>query len=160
MNFKNKGYTLIELVIIIAVLAVLSFVFGAFITESMDAWVFVKARENAMGTARYAMQRMVTEFRRIQKPNMIITSDDSEVSFVDIEAGTVTFSQEATNLRRNADILVTGLDAGDGLLFTYLDADGNPTSVNQNIRSIRALLRVNKFGQTFILESAARLRNL
>ena len=159
---NSKGYTFIELVIVISLLALLSFIFGAFITESMDAWVFIKARENALGTSRYAIERMVTEFRRIQKPNMIITSTTSEVTFVDIGAGTVTFSQEATNLWRNTDILATGLvsGSGNGLRFTYLDANGNSTSVKQNIRSIRVWLKLNKFGQIMILESAARLRNL
>lgn len=157
---NSRGYTFVELVIVISLLALLSFIFGAFITESMDAWVFIKARENALGTSRYAMERMVTEFRRIQKPNMIITSTTSEVTFVDIGAGTVTFSQEATNLWRNSDILATGLVSGDGLRFTYLDANGNSTLVKQNIRSIRVWLKVNKFGQIMILESAARLRNL
>ncbi|MFA4906150.1 MAG: hypothetical protein WC645_06570 [Candidatus Margulisiibacteriota bacterium] len=164
MNCKgdSRGYTIIELVIIITLLGLLSFVFGAFITESMDAWVFVKARENALGTSRYAIERMVTELRRIQKPNMIITSATSEVSFVDIEGGTVTFSQEATNLLRNSDILATGLvnGSGNGLRFTYLDVNGNPTPINQNIRSIRVWLKLNKFGQTMILESAAKVRNL
>lgn len=157
---KKKGFTLIEIIMVVVILAVVSFIFGAFITTAIDSWVFVKTREDALSSARKSIIRMTREMRRIKKPVHIITATTTECQFVDIGEGIVDFKQNGTNLLRNDVVLATGVVDPGGLVFTYLDEDGNPTSVKQDIRSIRIKLNIQREEQDIKLESAVRIRNL
>jgi len=156
----RKGFTLIETIIVLAVLAILTFGVASFIFTSMDAWVLISGRESAITKARVAMNRMVAELRRIRKPENILVYTTSEVQFLDLDVNLIDFKQDGTNLMRNTDILAAGLVSPGGLRFTYLDITGEATGAKQDIRSIRVWLLLSSGNQTMTLESSARIRNI
>ena len=161
---KGNGYTLIELILVIVVLGIISFTFAAFITKGIDAWVFVKTRDSAVGSARYAMNRVITEMRRIAGPESMIIMSQTERSFEAFDKDgniiIVDFRQSGDVLYRNNDELVDGLLNPGGIVFTYLDNEGVVTAVSSEVRSIRSKLSIEKHSQLVTLESAARIRNL
>ncbi|MEO0094170.1 MAG: prepilin-type N-terminal cleavage/methylation domain-containing protein [candidate division WOR-3 bacterium] len=155
-----KGYTLIEAIIVITLIAIIAFGFGSFIVTAMQNWILVSSRDSLVNNARHAMNRLTAELRRIRKPQNILTYTTSEVEFIDIDANTINFKQSGVNLLRNTDVLVTNLATPEGLRFTYLDATGEVTNVKQNIRSIRVWVYLISKDQFTTLESSARIRNL
>ncbi|KAF0134136.1 MAG: MSHA bioproteinis protein MshO [Candidatus Saganbacteria bacterium] len=161
MKAKNNklGFTLIEMVIVMTVIAVLSAGISGFIMSAMDTWVFVKARESALASGRGAIERVVREIRRIKQPNTITTAEASECGFLDIDSAIVDFKQEGTNLMRNNDILATGLYSPNGLVFYYYDSNMAITTIKQDMRYIKVHISLFKGTQGVTLEDGARIRN-
>jgi len=158
--YLRRGYTLVEAIMVIMILAIIGFGFGNFIVTSMQSAVFISGRETVTNTARSAMNRMVAELMRINRPQNIIIAATSECQFSDLDSSMIDFKQSGTSLLRNSDILATGLGSPEGLRFTYLDANGAETSVKLNMRSVRVWLYLASGGRVATLESSARIRNL
>jgi len=157
---SKKGFTLIETIVTTTLLAIIAFGIGSFIVTSLQAWVFMSGRESAVGRTRSSINRITAELRRINRPQNILISTDSECQFIDLDINTIDFKQSGTNLLRNNDILATGLASPEGLRFTYLDATGEATSTDLDVRSIRVWLSLTSGTQATTLESSARIRNL
>jgi hypothetical protein len=158
---NKKGLNLVEAIITIVLLAVIFSSISTFIITALRAWVIVSGRDSAVGLARSAMNRVTAEIRRVNTLTSISTPlATSKLQFQDIGGTTIIFSQEGTNLRRNSDILLTGLATPTGLSFTYLGPTGEVVSAKQNIRSIRVWLSLSAGTQRTTLESSARVRNL
>jgi len=161
MRLNKPGFTLVESIIATVLLAILLVGLSTFLITTFRAWVIISGRDSAVTRARGAMNRVTAEIQRIKQPNNISTPlSSSTLTFQDISNVTVTFSQESTNLRRNSDILATGLATPEGLRFTYLGSAGDVVTVKQAIRSIRVWLSLSSGSQQTTLESSARIRNL
>ena len=156
----RSGYTVIELILVIVIIAVMSLVLSSFIISAMNSWVFVRSRQSALSQGRSTAERIVREIRRIQKPSGILTANGSELEFVDVDSNSINFRQDGQNLMRNADQFTSGILTPEGLAFGYYDAALNPTAVNQNIRFIRVRLTLVRGNETVIIEDGARIRNL
>ncbi|MDD4179902.1 MAG: type II secretion system protein, partial [Candidatus Margulisbacteria bacterium] len=72
---NSKGFTMIETIIVISLLAVISFGIAGFIMTAMQAWLLISQRDSAVNNSRVAMSRMMYDLRRIKKPQNIITSE-------------------------------------------------------------------------------------
>lgn len=157
---SGKGLSLIETIVVVTLMAIITFGIGIYITTSMQAWILISGREAAVSTARAAMNRMVAELRCIRD---VQSFEASKCDFTDIDMNSIVFVQSGSDLLRNflgnPNILATGLSLTDGLHFTYLDATGEVTAVKENIRSIRVKLYLSSGAQYTTLESSARIRN-
>ena len=145
---------------VFTLIAILSFGMGNFIITMMRSWVLISSRDSAANRGRVAMNRMLSELRRLKKPNNIITYTTSEVRFLDISSQDIDFKQTGSNLYRNSDILATNLITPEGLRFTYLGSTGEVVSAKQNICSIRVWLYLSGGTERITFESSARVRNL
>jgi len=164
-DYKLKsGFTLIELVIVIAILAVVSYIIASFIVSATDAWVFVKSRETALSQGRFAVERIVRELRRIDVPLSITVHSSTECQFFDIDDNIINIKQSATDLlyseNYNANILTTGLADPGGLNFKYYDSSLAETSTMGDVQYIRVQLSLVSGTQSITLWDGARLRNL
>ena len=155
----NKGFTLIELIVVIAIVALLSFFLGAFIINTMDTYVFVKVREKGLSDMRLALNRMTRELKHIDEPQLILSMEATECEFVKVGTGVVDLRQIGTDLYLDSDILLSGLVSPEGLSFFYYDASGNPTSTAGDVRSIKVRLHVLRSGEEITLESRSKIRN-
>jgi Tfp pilus assembly protein FimT len=159
-NNQRPGFTLIEAVMIMTLLAIITFGMANFIVTMMRGWVLISGRDSALGRGRSALNRMTTEIRRLKKPNNILIYTSSDFKFLDTTSATVEFQQSGANLLRNGDTLVTTLVTPEGLRFTYLGSTGEVVTAKQNIRSIRVWLSLFGGREMVTLESSARVRNL
>ena len=164
MKSKNKGFSLVELIIAMTIMAIVSYGIASFLVSGMDAWVFIKSRETGLSSARSALERITREVRRIKKPNNIVMAATTECAFVDINSSLVDFYQNGGNLMRSSEgvsyVLVSDLATPEGIKFTYYDSGMNATDVRQNMRFIKARLCVIKGTESVTLEDGARIRNL
>lgn len=156
----RQGFSLIEAVIVLFLVAVLTFGLGSFIFETIQAWLSVSGRNSATNKASMAMNRITREIRRVKKPQNIQVFTSSEFQFVDIDSQTVDFKQTGSDLLRNGDVLASGLLSPIGLEFTYLDRNGSVAGAKQDIRSVRIWLSLVSGNQLTTLESSSRIRNL
>jgi type II secretory pathway pseudopilin PulG len=157
---NRKGFTLVETIMVFTLITILSFGMGNFIITLMRSWALISSRDSATSRGRVAMNRMLSELRRLKKPNNIITYTTAEVRFLDVDSSDIDFKQTGTDLYRNTAILATNLITGEGLRFTYLGATGEVVAAKQDIRSIRVRLYLASGTERITLESAARVRNL
>jgi prepilin-type N-terminal cleavage/methylation domain-containing protein len=154
----KKGFTLVEIVIVIVMMAIVSFFIAVYMREGINAWQYMCGQKNITLSTRAAMNRIVKELKRAKQNTNITTHTTTEITFLDVYNDTITFSQEGTVLYRNSDILLEGLLDPGGLVFTYLDKDGNVTAITNEMRVVRCRLTVVEEENRFILESAARIR--
>jgi len=83
---KTKGFTLIELVIVIVLLGVLSVGISGFLKLGSEMFVDVKSRSEILATARFAMERLNRELRSAL-PNSVLSNpitgfDTSEIQCI------------------------------------------------------------------------------
>lgn len=154
----KKGFTLIETIIVIMIVAVISMVIAFYLREGFHAWRFLSGQKSISLSTRAALNRVVREVKRAKKNTSISTYTSKEVSFIDVYNNSVTFWQSGSSLMRNSDTLLDDLRNPCGLQFTYLDKDGNVTLVKKDIRVIRCRLTAVKDESKFVIESAARIR--
>lgn len=157
----KKGFTLIEAIMMLALLSVISFSLGNFIVSSINLWVFLSARQDTTKSAQLAMNRMVSELKDISSGGLTY-SVSREITFTDIDGNTIDFRQTGTNLIRKLNgtdnTLATNLGSPEGLNIQYLDSNRTATAVDANVRSIRVTLTIMAGNQRATLESGARIR--
>lgn len=91
LNKKNSlGFTILELIIVIIILGVMSVGIASFITLSTQTYLNVTERDNALGNARFVIERLSRELRDAV-PNSIRIDDNGLtqcIEFVPIVAST------------------------------------------------------------------------
>jgi hypothetical protein len=160
-----KGYTLIEAAVVFLLIAILAFGLGSFIVSSTRLWLFLDGRQSAVKIAQVSMNRLVTEIKKIKTKNDLLTMGTYEVQFNTFDLATSEdFKQVGSSLVRvsggNTNTLAQVLTSpeGKGLVFTYLNSLDAVTAVANQVRTIRIWLNLTSNGQSYTLESSARIR--
>lgn len=118
-----KGYTLIELVVVMVIIGIIAGVGMPAILETVDAWSFASRFQDAgVGSCMAAAGRMSREMRRLQNDSAVTTATSSQFSFTDTDSAAITYNLSGNTLMRNSDGLADGVSA---LTFTYYDDAGN-----------------------------------
>ncbi len=139
-----KGFTFIELVIVIVVVGIIASVFATLIIQGIDTYGFITIREDVLSEAELAMERMVKEIRQIrsyrdllvaQATEVIYLADGTEFQFVDVHDDIIGFKRsesDETKLLRQKFVEPVGELEHDDLLaddisslaFEYWGWDG------------------------------------
>ncbi len=150
---RADGFTLAELLVALMVGGlVLTATFG-FLHQAQQGYLLSVARLEAQQSIRVALERMAREiqtagfdptgagFVAIANPaptSFTIQKDLNGNGVIDANGEAVTYLLRGTTLRRNAgggaQPVIEGVQA---LALTYLDADGAPTGVPEQIRVVR-----------------------
>ena len=104
------------------------------------------------------MLDVTCRLRRVRQSTNITTHTTKEITFIDVDSNTVTFSQSGSNLLRGSDILLENLQDPCGLTFTYHNASGAETAIPAQMSFVRCRLIALKGDNRYMLESAARIR--
>jgi prepilin-type N-terminal cleavage/methylation domain-containing protein len=155
----KRGFTLIEAIMVVVLIGIIASLFAFYISEAVDSWGFLTGQKKLAATSRAALYKIVREIKRVDRVGSIVTFASREVSFIDVDGQSVTYSQEGTSLLRNSDILLGNLEDPGGLTFFYLDENGNETSTREAIRAVRVHLSLEGNENRFVIESAARIRS-
>lgn len=139
----NKGFTLIELVVVMVVIGVIVAIGAPLLIETADALSYAsRYQNNAVLSSIVAQNRMSREMRRVKNDASVTTAASSQFSFTDINDNAITFNLSGNTLMRNSDGLLDGVTA---LAFTYYNDSGvaiPAPQVNPNNTNIR-LVKVN-----------------
>lgn len=127
-NRKQKGFTLIEVVVTLILVGITAVLAGMWIVSVANGYIF--ARQNAANVQRgqLAMTRLVKEFAAIQSVDAGATNDTQitytrkKADILDITV-TATVSKTGSTLQLNGDILADGVSA-----FTLAYCDDNVSS--------------------------------
>jgi len=163
---NSKGFTLIELVIVILIIGIITGIVGSTLLGAIDAWTFKFNRTDLLLDGRLAMNRMVREIREVKNKAKVTTADPSEFSFENVGNVDITYSLSGTDLDRTEDETTNTLaeDVSD-MTFTYLDSNGDtietPTVAPgaTDIRRVRINLTLTKNGENVYLQSESVPRN-
>lgn len=120
----KKGWTLIELVMLITIAGILAGI-GALLTiELIDSFEFSLYRKDLSAAAEVVLKRMTREMPRLQNNSSVITAGAGTYRFVDIDGRIIQFALNGGNLERydgtNTDVLAAAVSS---LVFTYLDGN-------------------------------------
>ncbi|MBF0611547.1 MAG: prepilin-type N-terminal cleavage/methylation domain-containing protein [Magnetococcales bacterium] len=103
------GFTLIELVITIMLLAVIGGLGGSVVQVVYDSFSTANIRQELDSRGRYAMERMARELRGASRASISSGSGNS-ITFTDQSGTSVTFSKSDTNnLMRGSSVLTANV---------------------------------------------------
>jgi prepilin-type N-terminal cleavage/methylation domain-containing protein len=165
-NMKNqKGFSLIEMMVVVAILGIIVLALVTFFTGGVKSWVSGQSQLKAQREARQAIDRMVREIR--EGKNIInvlpdISDADTIVVFIpDLgskPAYKATYDLSGTTVQRNTNPLIDNVQS---LVFTYFDSSGNlVASGNASKVHIDFQVDVDKDGNPDItLNTDVNLRN-
>ncbi len=158
----SLGFTMIEMILVMVILAALSIGIMMFMNPMMDLMVQKNFSQGPAREGRMALTRMIREINQINNDASITAATGSTLTFTDVNSNTIAYALNSTNLTRNGTVF-----AGDisGLSFVYYDENNNvlvtPTlSPATNIRRIEVALTISAAGQTTTVRSQSRPRNI
>ena len=166
INMNKRGFTLVELVIVITIVGIISVVIGSMLLGTVKAWTFKFNRNDSLWDGRIALDRMTREIRAIKNTTSVTTASAAQFRFIDAGNKDITYSMSSTNLNRTengtANLLAENVSS---LAFTYYDTNGNTIATPTvspsatNIRRIRISLTLTKNGENVYLRSDASTKN-
>jgi len=160
----QKGFTLIESIMVIAILGIVAALGVTLILSASDALSFLTIRSDMTQSADVAMSRMLNDIRRLKDNLSVNTANSSQFRFLDVDSADINYYINGNNLMRNANILASNVSA---LTFTYYDQNGAQIPVPTvgigtatDIYRIKILLTFQSGPYTFNYQSEVRPRNI
>jgi prepilin-type N-terminal cleavage/methylation domain-containing protein len=119
--FKNqKGFSLLELVLVIAILAVVSGILARFLINGMDIYSFVDDRKSLVRESRRAVYFMNRDFRQVISQG-VTTATATEILYTNYDNDQISYQYANNEIARNGNTLSEDVSA---FQFRYLRADG------------------------------------
>lgn len=134
-----KAFTLLELLLVVAMLAILGMILGPILGNAVQGSTVIWSRKQTLAEARNGMDRMTREIRLIPNSGVLANIGATNLQFQYPEGTDITYSLNGTNLLRNSDVLIGSVTS---LAFSYYDESGNTTATAANVRSIGIQLTV------------------
>lgn len=136
---KQKGFTIVETVLSIALIGILIVLSSVLLRQGLDSYAHISNRGGNLQSARYAMERMVRELKRAgdKDSNKIQNISSTRITFTDADGNTTNFELIGTLLKRGSDRLLENVTA---LAFTGFRDNNDQTSSAQQLRRVRIQL--------------------
>jgi type IV pilus assembly protein PilW len=178
VRHARAGYSLVDLLVALAVGGGLMASTLTLLHLVLRAWVWGAARVDAQQSARYAVERMASELREAgYDPTVagiapVVLAEPARVVFQrDFNGnGVVDPTRERVTYLLRPGETILRRDAGGGaqpvveqvraFRLTYLDRAGAETTDAAAVTAVRIRLEVGETGSAVIVETQATLRNL
>ena len=144
---KQKGFTLIELMVVVALLAVLGYGIVTFFTNTFKVWWQASQQIEAQQKARVAMDEMTRFIRQARPVTEIVVGQqageeaNTMITFTHIDGRRMSYFQSDDSLRRwvvnsaTTDVITEGLDS----IYFVLDSTNSPTQVDISSFTVETL---------------------
>lgn len=126
MNIKERGFTLVEMLVVIVVLGIMVSIGSVLMMEGFNSYFKAKDYSTSDWQARVAMARMTRELRSATSGGLTI-SPANEITFIDTNNNSIRYYRSGNILMRNTQPLADGIS---GLSFSYLQNNGRTNAAN------------------------------
>ena len=146
---NQNGFSLIEMMIVVAILGIIILGLVTFFTGGTRSWVTGQHQLEAQRNARLSMDRMVKEIREGKN---IISSSDGDTIVVSIpdfdtadpdDYNVVTYSLFGTTIQRGTNPLIENVLTGEAIFRYYNSSDAEVTSPDATVSKIHINLKVD-----------------
>ena len=134
---KQKGFTLIELMIVVALLAVLGYGIMKFFSNTFRTWWQTSQQIDAQQKARTAMDEMTRFIRQTRPVTGIVVGeqvgedDNTMITFTHIDGRQISYYQSGDSLKRVVGGVTTDVIPEDLVsVYFVLDSTTSPTQVD------------------------------
>ncbi len=158
MRKNSKGFTLIELILVIVLLGIVSIALTSAFVPTAQISVTVDTRKEALQNTRLAMERMLREIREARSITAGFTA--TSLTFTNPANGTITYSWSGTALdplQRSAVDLACCVQS---LALTYLQKSGAAAVTPAQVWRIQADLQVRVGNETVQFRSEVNPKNV
>ncbi len=163
MNLRRqKGFSLIEMILVILVMTGVMVGSAAIFKPILDTWAIAQAQSETSDTVGYALERMKHEISQVRDRGTVIAATASQFRFRDNDDRDINYNISGANFMRDGQVLVRNIQSAT---FTYYGQDNaaiaspavSPSSTN--IWAIKISVSVLKNGQTKTMETIIHPRN-
>jgi len=170
VHSRQRGVTLLELVIVLVVLAVIVAFIYPVLTQAITAYQDTSAAVGAAAKGRYALERIAREVRDVRRSTAddaqfdIATMTASQMAFTRIDGVTVTITGSGTKATLGYSTPAATSDLVDQLtnaasIFQYLQSDGITAATASNVRYVEITLTLSQASGTYSNRMRLALRN-
>jgi prepilin-type N-terminal cleavage/methylation domain-containing protein len=126
VKLSEKGFTLIELIIVMSLISIIAAFVSMFFVYDVD--MYTKLTNNAEGlqTSRIAMQRISTELRQIMSADSIQLASATEIRFIDSNDSLIYYNFSGDKIYRNNTAMLNSVSE---FQLSYFNASDNQLSV-------------------------------
>ena len=154
------GYTMLELVMAIALLGIIAGVMAKMFVWGIDIFDFVSNRKDVLQTSRIGIEILVRDLRAIKSASDINSASSSQLDFYNLDDENVIFVYNSGVFTRNSNNMIEGLSS---FQFTYYDVSdaviSSPVADPSTIWKIKYTLNATIDAKQFHLESTVVPRN-
>lgn len=144
---KKKGFTLLEIILSISLVAILFALSAIILDRGVDSFASISERGAKNQDARFAMERMVRELILVEAGpgGELQVIQPNRVDFRDSQGLNTDFRLNGTTLQRGNDPLLESVTA---LTFTGYQSNNNTTQAAPQVRRIQIQLSALPQGET------------
>ena len=157
MRYQQKGFTFIELILVVILLGIISVVIGRILLEGYRTFLTSQSILETDWQGWMALERMVNDIHTIRSAADLSTIQTNQLTFVNTNGNTIQYQLSGSSLMRNNFILASGIQS---LNFSYLDANGTTTAIPSAVRYISLSLRVAHDQLTQTVSTLAATRGM
>ena len=165
--FNNKGFTLIEMVMVITLLGIIGGIIALPLYQGTKGWFEATTREGITESGRIAIERMMREIRNTARTAAnapcITTATATSFVFGDDPANCASINFSRAGAVAPYTVQRNGVDLGNdvnSLTFTYYDNTNVPTAVVANVRRVDIEIVSTQGGETMRKYSEVYLSNM
>jgi len=163
----EKGFTLIEIIIVIVLVGILATIGATIIMQGISAYSGGESRSNAHYQARFAMERMAREIRLMRSSTAadIPTMTGTTLRYNDINGLQMGFRLNGGNIERTEDnavswqTLATNITGPGGNIFTYLDKTGAATAAAASLWLVQIQFTATQNAESIYMQTTVHPRN-
>ena len=155
--YKNKGMTLIEVIIVIVLLGIVGAVGSYALQAGLESQVTNQSIIEANWQTLNNLEKMTRQIRAIRSSADITTATSTQLVFTGSDGNSYTYLLSGTNLLLNGSTFMTGVSS---LTFSYLDENAAVTTTLASIRYINIALTISQNNATYNIQTSIYPRNL
>ncbi|MHC4822484.1 MAG: PulJ/GspJ family protein [Planctomycetota bacterium] len=154
---RQRGFTLVELVMSMTVLSIIGLVTSKVILESMRSYSRTVPSLDASYKSELALRSLKRDVRDLRRLDSISVFTSTSFAFLDSWRNPVSYTLSGTDLTRNGDLLAEGVTS---LTFTYWQSDGTTATDSDDLHHVEIDMTVQNGDEVYRARSEVFPRNL
>jgi len=155
-TLHSNGFTLIEIVITIAIVGIIAGIAAMIIAQGVRAYSDERLRSDVHYQARFAMERMSREIRTIRSRADVTTMLNTDLQFADVSGNAVRFNLVGSDIRRSGSLLASNITS---FAFSYYQDSGAAAPSAATLWTIEISLTATQGAEVLQMRTRVHPRN-